>query len=130
MEQSAPRPASLGRAEIGSAGEELVAQDLRRKGYTVLTLNYTKPYGEIDVIARRDDMLIFVEVKTRTKNYFDPAELVTPAKQKRILTAASSYIFENNYDTMACRFDIALISWHATTPTITYLHDAFGSTAY
>lgn len=112
---------------LGSAGEAHVAEDMRRNGYTILTLNYKKPYGELDIVARHDNTLVFVEVKTRATHYFDPAELITPAKQKRLLATAESYVLEQKYDTMACRFDIALISWHATKPVITYLHDAFGT---
>jgi putative endonuclease len=110
---------------LGARGEAVVADDLRRKGYTILACNYKRPCGEIDIIARDRSMLIFIEVKTRTKNYFDAAELITPAKQKRIIMTASSYLLANNYATMACRFDVALISWQNTSPNITYLQDAF-----
>lgn len=110
---------------LGARGEAAVADDLRHRGYTILACNYKRPCGEIDIIARNQSMIIFIEVKTRTKNYFDAAELITPAKQKRIVMTASSYLLAHNYATMACRFDVALISWHSTSPSITYLHDAF-----
>ena len=112
---------------LGSQGEAAVAEDLQRKGYTILARNYRRPCGEIDIIACTKQMLIFVEVKTRTTNYFDPAELITPTKQKRILRTAEYFLMQNNYATMACRFDSALISWQRATPTITYLQDAFSS---
>jgi putative endonuclease len=110
---------------LGAQGEAAVADYVQRKGYTILACNYKRPCGEIDIIARSRSMLIFIEVKTRTKNYFDAAELITPAKQKRILMTASSYLLAHNYATMACRFDVALISWQNTLPSITYLQDAF-----
>ena len=110
---------------LGARGEAAVADYVQHKGFTILTCNYKRPCGEIDIIARNRDLLIFVEVKTRTKNYFDAAELITPAKQKRIVMTASSYLLEYNYATMSCRFDVALISWQNESPTITYLQDAF-----
>jgi len=110
---------------LGARGEAAIAAYVQRKGYTILACNYKRPYGEIDIIARERNLLIFIEVKTRTKNYFDASELITPAKQKRILKTASSYLIEHNYATLACRFDVALISLQSESPTITYLHDAF-----
>jgi putative endonuclease len=115
---------------LGAQGEAAVADYVQRKGYTILACNYKRPCGEIDIIARSHSMLIFVEVKTRTKNYFDAAELITPAKQKRILMTAHSYLLEYNYATMSCRFDVALIAWHDTLPVITYLQDAFNGGEY
>lgn len=112
-------------SSLGTRGEAAVANYVRRKGYTLLTCNYKRPCGEIDVIARDKSTLIFIEVKTRTKNYFDAAELITPAKQKRIIMTANSYLLEYNHATMACRFDVALVSWQNTSPIITYLQDAF-----
>jgi len=111
---------------LGARGEAAVADDLQRKGYTILACNYRRPCGEIDIIARDKQTLVFVEVKTRTKNYFDAAELVTPSKQRRVIRTAHCFIMHHNYATMACRFDIALISWQSTLPKITYLEDAFG----
>jgi len=110
---------------LGARGEAIVADYLQRKGYTLLSCNYKRPCGEIDIIARNKELLVFVEVKTRSKSYFDAAELITPVKQKRIIKTASSYLLEYNYATMSCRFDVALISWQRESPNLTYIQDAF-----
>lgn len=114
---------------LGTRGETAVVHFLQRKGLTILARNYKRPCGEIDIIARDHHCIVFVEVKTRTKNYFDAAELITPAKQKRIIMTASSYLLEHSYATLTCRFDVALISLHGASPAITYLTDAFGEQA-
>ena len=84
---------------IGAWGEEQAANYLRRKGYTILGLNYSKRVGEIDIIARRGTYVVFVEVKLRRDARFAEArEFVTRAKQERILTTAQLWLSEN-----ACR---------------------------
>jgi putative endonuclease len=78
---------------IGKWGEELAADFLTRRGYRVIERNERTPYGEIDLVARMDDVLVFVEVKTRTSTRFGlPEEAVTAQKQEHMRSAAQDYL--------------------------------------
>ncbi|TET06377.1 YraN family protein [Candidatus Dependentiae bacterium] len=110
---------------LGNRGEKLVADKLEKQGFTILARNYRKQFGEIDLIASNKDLLIFVEVKLRSSNNIDLAELIVPVKQRRISAAAKAYIAEKNYTNKFCRFDVALIYTAADTPCITYIANAF-----
>lgn len=111
----------------GYLAETFVAQHLARIGFSILERNYTKRYGEIDIIAQKKNLLVFVEVKMRTDAYFDPAELITPEKQRKILLVAQEYIDHKTNGTLDCRFDVALVAYEQSEPHITYLTDAFGA---
>ena len=111
--------------EVGSWGEKLVAATLEQEGFTIVARNYQKQYGEIDIIARKADLLIFVEVKLRKNPYFDSAQLITPSKQRKIIAVAKEYIAKHTDSQMLCRFDVALIDILHNKPRITYLANAF-----
>ena len=68
---------------LGDRGEELAAAFLKRSGLKILKRNYTSPTGEIDIIARDGDMVVFVEVKTRTDDQFGPPEQPQKASPER-----------------------------------------------
>ena len=96
--------------KIGNLGENEAARLLRRKGYKILKRNYTALGAEIDIIAGRKDVTVFVEVKTRNVKYLGykearPASSVTPEKQRKIIKAASYYNSHNRPDTRL-RFDV------------------------
>ena len=79
--------------KIGTAGEELAAEILKGKGYYIITRNFSCPYGEVDIIAVRDRIISFIEVKTRTtEEYGRPAEAVDIKKQKHLRNAASFFL--------------------------------------
>ncbi len=89
---------------IGNFGEREAARLLRKSGYKILKKNYTALGAEIDIIARKDNVTAFIEVKTRSiKNlgYKEarPASSVTPEKQRKIIKAAKYYIGHNPADT-------------------------------
>ncbi len=84
----------LSRHKIGHWGERVAAQYLRRHHYLVIEKNYRKPFGEIDVIAVKDQRYIFCEVKTKRANHYLPQEQVTPAKQRRMLRTIEVYLKE------------------------------------
>lgn len=93
--------------QTGNAGEEQAAQFLRRQGYTILARNFATPCGELDIVARQKDMLIFVEVKTRSSTAFGgPIAAVTPAKQQRLVRAATQYIKATAPKFDSIRFDV------------------------
>jgi len=109
------------RKQLGVEGELMVARSLERQGFTIKEKNYRKPYGEIDVIAKKKNLLIFVEVKRRKNQGFDLSQLITLSKQKKIIRVAQEYIARHNYDETYCRFDIALIDGEK----LNYIPDAF-----
>ncbi len=87
--------------KTGLSGEELAAEYLTKQGYFILHRNYTCPYGEVDIIAVKDDTAAFVEVKTRlTEAYGEAAEAVDLRKQRHIKNAASYFLSRSrrNYE--------------------------------
>lgn len=82
--------------DIGKAGEKLAAAWLARNGYTIINLNWHYSYYEIDLIATKDNLLHFVEVKYRTSNWSGhPEEAVNKKKIKDLLRAIDQYLFLN-----------------------------------
>lgn len=78
---------------IGNAGEELAAEVLKAKGYYIIRRNFSCPYGEIDIVAIKDKIISFVEVKTRTSyQYGSPSEAVNFKKQRHIRNAARYFL--------------------------------------
>ncbi len=110
---------------IGIDGENQVASYLTNRGFSILARNYTKLYGEIDIIASKANVIAFVEVKTRTYHYLDPAEIITPAKQKKIIMTAHSFITSHDYHDKIYRFDVAFVTVIDENITIEYIDNAF-----
>ena len=83
----------MNKREFGKKGEQLAADYLEEMGYRILFRNYWCSKGEIDIIAQKDNRVHFVEVKTRTGNYYgNPSESVTWQKIERMRKAAESYM--------------------------------------
>lgn len=92
--------------ELGKMGEDVAHQFLIENGYKVITRNWFFNKKEIDIIALKDDLLIFIEVRTRaSKNWEDPRESITPKKIRNIVLAADAYIKQTQFD-MEVRFDV------------------------
>ncbi len=116
MSSRAARPAT-GLAEppdrrrsLGDRGEEAAARHLSRKGLEILARGYRVRCGEIDLIAREGEEIVFVEVKTRASSGCgDPLEAVTAAKRRRILRAASFYLQSTGAWERPCRFDVVAV---------------------
>ena len=110
---------------LGQRGERAAARYLRRQGMRILTWNFRTSRGEIDLIARDGDVLVFVEVKARRQGV--PAEAVTPEKQRRITLAALH--FQRKYDLLEVRsrFDVVAIVWpdDRRAPQIEHIRNAF-----
>ena len=103
------------RLPLGRSGEAAAARYLRRNSYHVLDTNYRTRYGEVDIIARRGDLVCFVEVKTRRGASFgEPFEAVDPRKQKQLRRMALSWLARRAGDPSfaACnfRFDVIAIA--------------------
>lgn len=109
--------------ESGNWGEQLVADDLRRRGCTIRETQWRCRYGELDIIAEQDGTLLFVEVKLRRSAQFGaPREFVTERKQERLRAAALSYLAAHGLD-VPCRFDVAEVFTDARhSPAHTRLH--------
>ncbi len=96
---------------IGQLGEELAAEALKNKGYYIITRNYTCPYGEVDIIAVRERVLAFVEVKTRTgRGHGRPAEAVDERKQRHIRNAARYFLSYSKKEYEKIDFQVVEIS--------------------
>ncbi|MBR6872204.1 MAG: YraN family protein [Ruminococcus sp.] len=95
--------------EIGNAGENVVCAFLEQNGYTILARNYTVRGGEIDIIAEKNDMIAFVEVKLRKEGALvSGEEAVNGQKKKHIILAAERYMLTAKPDKCA-RFDVASV---------------------
>lgn len=82
--------------DVGRWGEQVAAEHLQAQGDELVDRNVRTPYGEIDLIVRRGEIVIFVEVKTRTSARFGyPEASITPRKQEHMLAAAEHYAQEN-----------------------------------
>ncbi|WP_278489803.1 YraN family protein [Megamonas funiformis] len=92
---------------MGLWGEDKAVEFLKVKNYTILVRNYHSRFGEIDIIARKQNTIIFVEVKTRKNTAFGfPAEFVDYQKQQKIMKTAQLYINDNFNAEFDYRFDI------------------------
>nr|WP_302596200.1 YraN family protein [uncultured Cellulosilyticum sp.] len=92
---------------VGKAYEDLATAYLIDKGYSIVEKNYRCKLGEIDIIAKDYDMLVFIEVKYRkTVAFGSPGEAVTYYKKQRILRSAKWYLRQHYYSEINCRFDV------------------------
>lgn len=106
------RKAKMNTRKIGTVQEQRVAGWLKQHGYDIVEHNFSCRFGEIDLIARKDGYLIFVEVKYRSnRGYGSPCEAVDHRKQKRISNVAAFYLRRYGYPMdQPCRFDVAQVS--------------------
>jgi putative endonuclease len=113
---------------LGDRGESEAARCLRRKGFRILERGYKTERGEIDLIARDGDTVVFVEVKTRRQG--EPAEAVTPEKQRRLTLAAMQFLKRHRLFEQRSRFDVVAVVWPDPhrAPTIEHIHNAFEAT--
>lgn len=111
--------------DVGNYGEVLAVNYLKELGYEILKLNWRFRYWEVDIIAKDNGILVFVEVKSRSNtNYGNPADFVDYKKQQNLLKIASAYINRSRYEG-EIRFDI--VSVYLETKKIELIKDAFWS---
>lgn len=110
---------------IGSRGEDIVAAWLQEQGYTIVQRNFSCKCGEIDLIACKEEVVAFVEVKRRLGSYFALSEVVTPSKQRRIVKTAHYFISKHGKPCNSYRFDVALVEEGVTGPQVTHITQAF-----
>lgn len=115
----------MNKREVGERYEALAADYLRRQGYRIVEKNYRCRSGEIDLIARDREYLVFVEVKYRADSACgSPLEAVDLRKQRKLIRAAQFYLLAHGYGTeVNCRFDVVAV----LGDEITLLRNAFGA---
>ena len=115
---------------IGQYGEEEAVKHLIENGYKILATNWRFRNKEIDVVAQTSELLVVVEVKTRSTKSAKiqvPFESVNRKKQRNILQAAEAFLVKNNLD-IEVRFDILSITYNREGYDLEHIEDAFGPT--
>jgi len=113
--------------KIGGFGEKLATEFIKELGYEIIIKNYVYRKGEIDIIAKDGELLVFIEVKYRKNLEFGRPELqITKSKQHQIKKVALGYIYEHDIKDTQCRFDvIAILHLPETDPEINHIINAF-----
>ena len=111
--------------ELGKIGEQLAVELLESKGYEIIARNFVFQKAEIDIIAKHEDMMICVEVKTRNSDFFgDPQDFVTTAKIKNLVKAMDAFLLESDIS-LETRFDIIAVLKNKKIEQLTHYEDAF-----
>lgn len=111
--------------ELGTKGEQLAIDFLLKNGYQILEKNYRYLKAEVDIIALKNNILVAVEVKTRSTAFFgNPQDFVNPKKIKLLVSAIDHYVEKRDLD-VEVRFDIIAIINEKNATTIEHLEDAF-----
>ena len=111
--------------ELGKLGEELAVDFLQQNGYEILETNWIFQKAEIDIIAQKENILVIVEVKTRSSIDFGlPQDFVKPKKIQLLVKAVNEYVIQNDL-TVDVRFDIIAIHKEGNQLNIEHLEDAF-----
>ena len=111
--------------DLGKQGEELAVEYLRKNGYEILTRNYRYQKAEVDIIAQKEDLLVAVEVKTRSTSEFgDPQGFVKP-KQIKLLVKAIDHFVETEQLDVEVRFDIIAVIRNRSETKMEHIQDAF-----
>ncbi len=98
------------RRDVGILGEKLAKDFLKKQGYRILESNYRCPEGEIDLITRHKDSLVFVEVRAKKSLEFgSPEESITPAKMEKLRAVAAYYQQTHNNLPASCRIDVVAV---------------------
>ena len=120
------RGRSLKNRSSGAWGEDLALRFLTQRGYVLVERNYRTRYGELDLVVRDGDTLVFVEVKLRRGSGFgDPLEAVTPHKQATIRSLAEQYLSDREPAFETVRFDVVGILVGKGAPRLRHVEDAF-----
>jgi putative endonuclease len=114
------------RIALGRLGEELAKQRLKKLGYRIIETNYRCPLGEIDVVAKDGDVLVFVEIKTRRDRSLGEAkEAVHRRKQGQLSKVALAYLKSNHLLGSKARFDVVAIEVSRGKEEIEIVKNAF-----
>lgn len=98
------------RKKLGNRGEKIAAKFLRKQGYRIIEKNYHSRLGEIDIVAKENESIVFVEVKTRCSTDFGlPEEALSYDKRRRLSKLALGYLAHRRIKDTNCRFDVVSI---------------------
>lgn len=110
---------------LGDSGEKIVEQWLIGEGFKILAKNFTCKSGEIDLIGINNEVVAFVEVKTRTNEYFPTSLVVNKTKQRKMVKAAETFALRFKLFEHVLRFDVATVSFDNGKPQVNYIPNAF-----
>ena len=114
------------RQSLGKRGEDLACAELEKRGYVIVDRRFRTRCGELDIVARDEGVLVFVEVKARSSsNFGTPLESVTWQKQQRISRMAEAYLCAKRMAGTACRFDVVAVVEQQGTSTVELMKGAF-----
>lgn len=114
------------RLSLGKKGEELAVCQLKELRYKILERNFKCSLGEIDIIARDKNILVFVEVKTRaTRDFGGPAAAVNERKQRQLSRVALTYLNQKKLFHVPARFDVIAVELIPPSPRIEVIRNAF-----
>lgn len=114
------------RHSVGVEGEVLARSHLVEKGMKIVATNYRFMKGEIDIVAREGDVLVFCEVKARDNEAFGPPECaVTRRKQRQIRKVAEGFLYEQSIADQICRFDVVTVRFGGAMPVVHHIKNAF-----
>jgi putative endonuclease len=114
------------RQKLGDLGEQAVAGFLRQRGYRIVAANHRCRRGEVDLIAERGELLVFVEVRTRaTAAFGSPEETVNFAKRRRVVAAARDFLARWRGPERGARFDVVSVVDGPRGPQLTHFENAF-----
>ena len=115
--------------KTGSRGENIASQFLEDNGYKIVQRNFRySTFGELDIIAKKDGTLVFIEVKTyKTEEFGEPLLLVNRKKQDKIRKLAQIFMLQKNISDIDCRFDVIgiKIARGGTDSTVMHIENAF-----
>lgn len=114
------------RQKFGEESESIAVSYLKKQGYKIIEQNYRTKLGEIDIIAKEKDTIVFIEVKSRkSKNFGSPKWAVTPKKQRKISMVALWYLKTTMQSNVKARFDVVSIISSKDKPSIEIVKNAF-----
>ena len=112
--------------KFGEKGEEIAVRHLKKQGYKIIETNYRTKLGEIDIIAKDKDTIVFAEVKTRRSVQFgNPKQAVTVQKQRKISMVALGYLKATGQSTARARFDVVGIISNRDSVQVEIVKNAF-----
>lgn len=113
-------------SDLGRRSEALGARFLKKRRHRIVSTNFSSRWGEIDIISKHGDVLVFTEVRSKHSEAFGtPEETIDGRKQLRIKKTAAYYLHLNHILDCVCRFDVIAIVWHGEDPELRYYEDAF-----
>lgn len=117
----------MNKVHVGRDAEQRASEHLQKKGYFILARNFKFMHlGELDIVARDGDTLVFVEVRyRRSRNFGTPEGSLTPKKLQTVRRTAEAWMARNNYHRVPCRFDVVAVEYIAGKEEIRHYVNAF-----